>query len=73
MSDPSPASTTSEQTLWTGTVSNVHYVGKWLLVLILLAVLVASFIFALPALPFSLSFSSSSAGYRSTAAGAATP
>ncbi len=48
MSDPAPASTTSEQTLWTGTVSNVHYAGKWLLVLILLAALVASFLFALP-------------------------
>ena len=48
MSDPSPTGTTSEQTLWTGTVSNVHYAGKWLLVLILLAALVASFIFALP-------------------------
>lgn len=48
MPDSLPTSAASEQTLWTGTVSNLHYAGKWLLVLILLAALVASFLFVLP-------------------------
>ncbi len=39
-----------EKTLWRGSVSNWHYAGKWLLVLLLLAGCVASFFlsFALP-------------------------
>lgn len=47
MSDPAPA-TMPEQTLWTGTVSHVHYAGKWFLVLLLLAAVSASFLFVLP-------------------------
>src|SRR5207302_10383774 len=47
MSDPAPA-TTTEQTLWTGTVSNLHYAGKWILVAILLAAVVTSFWPVLP-------------------------
>src|SRR5438132_2204392 len=47
MSDPAPA-TTTEQTLWTGTVSNLHYAGKWILVVILLAAVVTSFWLVLP-------------------------
>ncbi|HEY1770280.1 MAG TPA: PH domain-containing protein [Chthoniobacterales bacterium] len=43
-----PASATAEQTLWTGSVSNFHYAGKWVLVLILLAIAGASFLLALP-------------------------
>jgi membrane protein YdbS with pleckstrin-like domain len=47
MSDPAPA-TTTEQTLWTGSVSNLHYAGKWILVVILLAAVVTSFWLVLP-------------------------
>src|SRR5690349_17022380 len=47
MSDPAPA-TTTERTLWTGTVSNLHYAGKWILVVILLAAVVTSFWLVLP-------------------------
>jgi uncharacterized membrane protein YdbT with pleckstrin-like domain len=46
MSEPLPA--TSEQTLWTGTVSNLHYAGKWFLVVILLGAACASFWLVLP-------------------------
>lgn len=42
------SATTPEQTLWSGTVSHVHYVGKWLLILLLLGAIVASFLFVLP-------------------------
>ena len=42
MSDPAPAHNT-EQVLWTGTVSSFHYAGKWVLIFILLAAVVASF------------------------------
>jgi uncharacterized membrane protein YdbT with pleckstrin-like domain len=49
MNEPAPVSTTTaEQTLWTGTVSNFHYAGKWLLVVILLAAAVGSFFLVLP-------------------------
>ncbi len=47
MSDNATPATT-EQTLWTGTVSNLHYAGKWLLVVILLGAVVASFWLVLP-------------------------
>ncbi len=47
MSDPLPA-TTTEQTLWTGTVSHLHYAGKWLLVVILLGAVVGSSWLVLP-------------------------
>ena len=53
MSDPATAHST-EQVLWTGTVSNLHYSGKWLLILILLAVVVASFCLVLPDLGLTL-------------------
>jgi uncharacterized membrane protein YdbT with pleckstrin-like domain len=53
MSDPAPAQH-NEQVLWTGRVSNFHYVGKWILVLILLAVVVASFWLVLPDLGVAL-------------------
>jgi uncharacterized membrane protein YdbT with pleckstrin-like domain len=46
MNDPAPA--TTEQTLWTGTVSNLHYAGKWFLVVILLGAVVGSFWLVLP-------------------------
>jgi membrane protein YdbS with pleckstrin-like domain len=47
MSEPA-ATTSPEQTLWTGTVSNLHYAGKWTLVVVLLAAVVASFWLVLP-------------------------
>jgi membrane protein YdbS with pleckstrin-like domain len=47
MSDLAPAHNT-EQVLWTGTVSNLHYAGKWVLIFILLAAVVASFWLGLP-------------------------
>jgi uncharacterized membrane protein YdbT with pleckstrin-like domain len=47
MSDPAPAHN-NEQVLWTGSVSNLHYAGKWVLILILLGVGVASFWLVLP-------------------------
>src|SRR5690349_18630546 len=47
MSDPAAAHS-SEQVLWTGTVSNLHYAGKWVLIFILLASVVASFWLVLP-------------------------
>ena len=47
MSDPTPAQS-NEQVLWTGRVSSLHYTGKWVLILILLAAVVASFWFVLP-------------------------
>lgn len=47
MSDPAPAHN-NEQVLWTGTVSNLHYAGKWVLIFILLAAVVASFWLMLP-------------------------
>ena len=46
MNEPAPAPT--EQTLWTGTVSHLHYAGKWLLVVILLLATIGSIWFALP-------------------------
>jgi uncharacterized membrane protein YdbT with pleckstrin-like domain len=46
MTDPTPA--TTEQILWTGTVSNLHYAGKWFLVVILLGAVVGSFWLVLP-------------------------
>ncbi len=46
MNEPAPA--TTEQILWTGTVSNLHYAGKWFLVVILLGAVVGSFWLALP-------------------------
>jgi len=46
MSEPAPA--TTEQTLWTGTVSNFHYLGKWLTAVILLIAVAGSFLFPLP-------------------------
>lgn len=35
----------AEKTLWRGSVSNWHYAGKWMLVLLLIAALIASFFF----------------------------
>lgn len=46
MNDSAPA--TTEQILWTGTVSNLHYAGKWLLVVILLGAVIGSFWLFLP-------------------------
>ncbi len=46
MSDSTPAG--HEQVLWSGTVSHFHYLGKWLLVLILLAAICASFFLRFP-------------------------
>jgi uncharacterized membrane protein YdbT with pleckstrin-like domain len=46
MSEPAPA--TTEQTLWTGTVSNFHYLGKWLTAVILLIAVACSFLLPLP-------------------------
>ncbi|HEY2714083.1 MAG TPA: PH domain-containing protein [Chthoniobacterales bacterium] len=46
MSESAP--TTTEQTLWTGTVSNFHYLGKWLTALILLIAVGCSFLLPLP-------------------------
>ncbi len=43
-----PAPTTTEQTLWRGTVSHLHYLGKWLFVLILGAALGGSFLLHFP-------------------------
>jgi uncharacterized membrane protein YdbT with pleckstrin-like domain len=48
MADPAPAETTTERTLWTGTVSNLHYTGKWITIGILLVAVMASFWVALP-------------------------
>ena len=48
MNDPAPATAPAEQTLWTGTVSNLHYAGKWFLVVILIATVIGSFWFVLP-------------------------
>ena len=47
MSDHAEPATT-EQTLWIGTVSNLHYAGKWFLVVILLGAAIASFWLVLP-------------------------
>jgi uncharacterized membrane protein YdbT with pleckstrin-like domain len=41
MTDTAPPPT--EQTLWTGTVSNLHYAGKWFLVVILIGAICGSF------------------------------
>src|SRR5450759_3652351 len=49
MSDPTPGS--SEQILWSGTVSNLHYFGKWILVFILVGVLAGSFLISFPNSP----------------------
>jgi len=46
MNEPAPA--TTEQTLWSGTVSNLHYAGKWFLVVILLGAVCGSFWLVLP-------------------------
>ena len=46
MPDPIPAS--SEQSLWSGTVSHLHYFGKWLWVVILLAAVAGSFLLTFP-------------------------
>lgn len=46
MSDPTPA--TAEQTLWTGTVSYLHYTGKWLVVVVLAIAIGGSFWVNLP-------------------------
>ncbi len=46
MTDPKPP--TNEQTLWSGTVSNFHYTGKYLLIALLLLALGASFWLLLP-------------------------
>ena len=43
-----PGEINSEQVVWSGTVSQWHYLGKWLLVIILLAALGASFKLVLP-------------------------
>jgi uncharacterized membrane protein YdbT with pleckstrin-like domain len=49
MSDPTPGS--SEQILWSGTVSNLHYFGKWILIFILVGVLAGSFLISFPNSP----------------------
>ena len=46
MTEPAPP--TTEQTLWTGTVSNFHYTGKWILIAILVLAIGASFWLRLP-------------------------
>jgi membrane protein YdbS with pleckstrin-like domain len=46
MSEPIPTST--EQTLWSGTVSHLHYFGKWLWVIILGAAFAGSFFIGFP-------------------------
>jgi membrane protein YdbS with pleckstrin-like domain len=46
MNDPVPA--TPEHTLWTGTVSNLHYAGKWFLALLLLGAACGSLWLVLP-------------------------
>ena len=43
-----PAPTTTEQTLWRGTVSHLHYLGKWLLVVVFAAALCGSFLLRFP-------------------------
>jgi membrane protein YdbS with pleckstrin-like domain len=43
MSDPTPAPAAAEQTLWSGTVSQLHYAGKWLFVALLLIAICGSF------------------------------
>ena len=48
MNDPAPATAPAEQTLWTGTVSHLHYAGKWFLVVLLVAAVVGSFWLVLP-------------------------
>jgi uncharacterized membrane protein YdbT with pleckstrin-like domain len=48
MNDPAPANTSAEQTLWSGTVSHLHYAGKWFLAVLLFAAAGASFWLALP-------------------------
>src|SRR5438445_5280765 len=49
MSNPSPGP--SEKILWSGTVSNLHYFGKWILVFILVITLAASFLISFPDSP----------------------
>ncbi|MGH8091948.1 MAG: PH domain-containing protein [Chthoniobacterales bacterium] len=39
---------TTEQTLWQGTVSHLHYLGKWFFAVILLAALSGSFLLRFP-------------------------
>lgn len=46
MNESAPA--TPEKVLWTGTVSNLHYAGKWFLVLLLLGAVCGSFWLVLP-------------------------
>lgn len=38
--------TSAEEPVWTGTVSQWHYAGRWLFVLLLLAALAGSFVYA---------------------------
>jgi membrane protein YdbS with pleckstrin-like domain len=45
---PSPIPASHEQSLWSGTVSHLHYFGKWLWVIILLAALAGSFLISFP-------------------------
>jgi len=40
-----PAQGSSEAVQWSGTVSHFHYVGKWVIILLLIAGVVASFVF----------------------------
>ncbi len=49
VSDSIPAS--NEQILWSGTVSNLHYFGKWILVFVLVIALAASFLISYPDSP----------------------
>ncbi len=46
-SEPPPAS--AEQAVWTGSVSHLHYTGKWFVILLLLAAIIGSFWLILPA------------------------
>ncbi len=47
MTDPASPVDHHEETIWSGSVSQWHYAGKWLLVVLLLGVCLASFPFSL--------------------------
>lgn len=49
MNEPAPA--TTEQTLWSGSVSQLHYFGKWLLIVLLFVAAGASFLLVFPNSP----------------------
>ncbi len=43
MSNPQAGS--DEEVLWKGSISQLHYIGRWLLIFLLLALLVATFVY----------------------------